>query len=119
MKWIRWIKMKLSIIIVNYNTYTLTKQTIDSVLEKKLPFKYEIMLVDNASQDDSMVRLQEDYKEIISQGLLNITLNDANLGFAKANNIEKVKGRVYLTPQFRYLCSRRLLTAVYAVHRAL
>lgn len=79
--------MKLSIIIVNYNTYTLTKQTIDSVLEKKLPFKYEIMLVDNASQDDSMARLQEDYKEIISQGLLNITLNDANLGFAKANNI--------------------------------
>ena len=98
MKWIRWIKMKLSIIIVNYNTYTLTKQTIDSVLEKKLPFEYEIMLVDNASQDDSMTRLQEDYKEIISQGLLNITLNDANLGFAKANNIgmRKSKGEYIL-----------------------
>lgn len=90
--------MKLSIIIVNYNTYTLTKQTIDSVLEKKLPFEYEIMLVDNASQDDSMVRLQEDYKELISQGLLNITLNDANLGFAKANNIgmRKSKGEYIL-----------------------
>ncbi len=90
--------MKLSIIIVNYNTYTLTKQTIDSVLEKKLPFKYEIMLVDNASQDDSMARLQEDYKELISQGLLNITLNDANLGFAKANNIgmRKSKGEYIL-----------------------
>lgn len=98
MKWIRWIKMKLSIIIVNYNTYTLTKQTIDSALEKKLPFKYEIMLVDNASQDDSMARLQEDYKEIISQGLLNITLNDVNLGFAKANNIgmRKSKGEYIL-----------------------
>lgn len=98
MKWIRWIKMKLSIIIVNYNTYTLTKQTIDSVLEKKLPFEYEIMLVDNASQDDSMARLQEDYKELISQGLLNITLNDANLGFAKANNIgmKKSKGEYIL-----------------------
>lgn len=98
MKRIRWIKMKLSIIIVNYNTYTLTKQTIDSVLEKKLKFEYEIMLVDNASQDDSMTRLQEDYKEIISQGLLNITLNDANLGFAKANNIgmRKSKGEYIL-----------------------
>lgn len=85
--------MKLSIIIVNYNTYTLTKQTIDSVLEKQLKFEYEIMLVDNASQDDSMARLQEDYKEIISQGLLNITLNDANLGFAKANNIGMRKSR--------------------------
>ena len=90
--------MKLSIIIVNYNTYSLTKQTIDSVLEKKLKFEYEIMLVDNASQDDSMTRLQEDYKEIISQGLLNITLNDANLGFAKANNIgmRKSKGEYIL-----------------------
>lgn len=93
MKWIRWIKMKLSIIIVNYNTYTLTKQTIDSVLEKKLKFEYEIMLVDNASMDDSMVKLQEDYKDIITEGLLKITLNDANLGFAKANNIGMRKSR--------------------------
>lgn len=90
--------MKLSIIIVNYNTYTLTKQTIDSVLEKKLPFEYEIMLVDNASMDDSMVKLQEDYKDIITEGLLKITLNDANLGFAKANNIgmRKSKGEYIL-----------------------
>ncbi|MBU3812200.1 MAG: glycosyltransferase family 2 protein [Candidatus Niameybacter stercoravium] len=90
--------MKLSIIIVNYNTYTLTKQTIDSVLEKKLPFKYEIMLVDNASMDDSMVKLQADYEDIIKEGLLNITLNDANLGFAKANNIgmRKSKGEYIL-----------------------
>ena len=90
--------MKLSIIIVNYNTYTLTKQTIDSVLEKKLPFEYEIMLVDNASMDDSMVKLQEDYKDIIREGLLKITLNDANLGFAKANNIgmRKSKGEYIL-----------------------
>ena len=98
MKRIRWIKMKLSIIIVNYNTYTLTKQTIDSVLEKKLPFEYEIMLVDNASMDDSMVKLQEAYKDIIREDLLNITLNDANLGFAKANNIgmRKSKGEYIL-----------------------
>lgn len=98
MKRIRWIKMKLSIIIVNYNTYTLTKHTIDSVLEKKLPFEYEIMLVDNASMDDSMVKLQEDYKDIIREGLLKVTLNDANLGFAKANNIgmRKSKGEYIL-----------------------
>ena len=98
MKRIRWMNMKLSIIIVNYNTYTLTKQTIDSVLEKKLLFKYEIMLVDNASQDDSMVKLQEDYEEIISQGILHITLNEANLGFSKANNIgiRQAKGEYIL-----------------------
>lgn len=79
--------MKLSIIIVNYNTYSLTKQTIDSVLEKKLPFEYEIMLVDNASKDNSMALLQADYKEIIEQGLVKVILNEDNLGFAKGNNI--------------------------------
>lgn len=90
--------MKLSIIIVNYNTYRLTKQTIDSVLEKKLPFEYEIMLVDNKSMDDSMERLQQDYKNEITKGIVNITLNEANLGFSKANNIgiRKSKGEYIL-----------------------
>ncbi|WP_082238563.1 glycosyltransferase [Niameybacter massiliensis] len=90
--------MKLSIIIVNYNTYRLTKQTIDSVLEKKLPFEYEIMLIDNKSMDDSMERLQQDYKDEIAKGIVNITLNEANLGFSKANNIgiRKSKGEYVL-----------------------
>lgn len=79
--------MKLSIIVVNYNTYGLTKQTIDSVLEKNLPFSYEIMLVDNKSMDDSMVKLQKDYEKYIESGVIRVILNDANLGFAKANNI--------------------------------
>lgn len=90
--------MKLSIIIVNYNTYRLTKQTIDSVLEKKLPFEYEIMLVDNKSMDDSIERLQQDYNNEITKGIVNITLNEANLGFSKANNIgiRKSKGEYIL-----------------------
>lgn len=79
--------MKLSIIVVNYNTYDLTKQTIDSVLEKHLPFGYEIMLVDNKSMDDSMVKLKRDYEKYIESGIIKVILNDANLGFAKANNI--------------------------------
>jgi GT2 family glycosyltransferase len=79
--------MKLSIIIVNYNTYTLTKQTIESVIEKEHPFQYEILLVDNASSDGSIERLQKDFNELILQGTLQIFINEINLGFAKANNI--------------------------------
>lgn len=79
--------MKLSIIVVNYNTYDLTRQTIDSVLEKQLPFAYEIMLVDNKSMDESMTKLQRDYEKHIVNGVIKVILNDANLGFAKANNI--------------------------------
>ncbi|MDR3593440.1 glycosyltransferase family 2 protein [Clostridium sp.] len=79
--------MKLSIIIVNYNTYALTKQTIDSIIEKKHAFQYEILLVDNASSDGSIERLQLEYNTAISEGILQVLINKANLGFAKANNI--------------------------------
>ena len=79
--------MKLSIIIVNYNTYSLTKQTINSIIEKEHPFQYEILLVDNASSDGSIERLQEEFNNLISEGILRICINEANLGFAKANNI--------------------------------
>ena len=49
--------MDLSIIIVNYETYDLTKQTIESVINQDQPFKYDIYVVDNASKDGSIDRL--------------------------------------------------------------
>lgn len=79
--------MKLSIIIVNYNTYNLTKQTIESVIKKEHSFEYEILLVDNASRDGSIEKLQETFNYIISKKILKIFINTSNLGFAKANNI--------------------------------
>ena len=53
--------MDLSIIIVNYRTYDLTKQTIESVISKNHPFKYDIYVVDNASEDGSLEKLQKDF----------------------------------------------------------
>lgn len=79
--------MKLSIIIVNYNTYSLTRQTIESVILKKHNFTYEIILVDNASVDGSIEALEDTFKEEVEKGLIHIVKNLANLGFAKANNI--------------------------------
>ena len=79
--------MKLSIIIVNYNTYDLTKQTIESIIQKEHPFQYEILLVDNASSDGSIENLQEHFNDLLLEGILQIFINEANLGFAKANNI--------------------------------
>lgn len=78
--------MKLSIIIVNYNTYELTKQTIEAVISQEVSFKYEMILVDNASTDGSIQNLQEDFEEIIAEGKLRVFRNGENLGFAKANN---------------------------------
>ncbi len=79
--------MKLSIIIVNYNTYALTKQTINSIIKMNHPFDYELILIDNASSDDSIEKIQIEFVDIISEGILKISINKSNLGFAKANNI--------------------------------
>ena len=75
-------QIKLSVIIVNYNTYHLTKQTIESVINKDYPFTYEIILVDNASSDGSIEDLKEHFK---SKEFIHIIENTANLGFGKAN----------------------------------
>lgn len=79
--------MSLSIIIVNYCTYDLTKQTIESVINKDHPFSYEIYLVDNASEDGSLEKLQEDFAKEAADGLIKFIANTENKGFAYANNI--------------------------------
>lgn len=79
--------MKLSIIIVNFNTYYYTKNTIKSVLESNMDFEYEIILIDNASFDDSIDKLEEEFKEYIENKYIQIIRNEKNLGFAGANNI--------------------------------
>lgn len=79
--------MKLSIIIVNYNTYKLTKQTIESVLLEQVDFDYEIILVDNASKDGSIEQLQEELMPYTQTGKIKIIINKDNLGFSKGNNV--------------------------------
>ena len=82
----RSVEMDLSIIVVNYRTYELTKQTIESVLDKDHPFSYEIFLVDNASGDGSLERLKEDFSKEAKNGRIKFIENNENRGFAHANN---------------------------------
>lgn len=44
--------MDVSVIIVNYNTRKLTGECIDSIFEKTSGITFEVIVVDNASQDD-------------------------------------------------------------------
>jgi hypothetical protein len=74
----------LSIIIVNYRTYQLTRQTVESVLEGDHPFRYQIYLVDNHSGDGSLEKLQEDYQD---QEHITFIKSEENRGFAHANNL--------------------------------
>ena len=70
--------MDLSIIIVNYETYDLTRQTIESVIKHEQPFEYDIFLVDNASKDKSIDRLQEYFQKESETGLIKFILNNEN-----------------------------------------
>ena len=79
--------MDLSIIIVNYGTYKLTKNTINSILKQKIDFEYEIFLVDSNSPDNSFFKLKEYFEDEIKKGLIKPIASDFNRGFAYANNI--------------------------------
>ena len=76
--------MDLTIIIVNYQTYKLTKNTIQSILENPCKYTYQIILVDNASTDDSIEKLENDYKD---NNKIKIIKSKTNGGFAYGNNL--------------------------------
>lgn len=84
-------RVKLSIIIVNYNTRRLTLECIKSINDSDPKVPYEIIVVDNGS-DDGSVEALENVKNI------KLIKNSDNLGFSKANNIgiKKAKSRYIL-----------------------
>lgn len=69
-----------SIVIVNYNTCDLTLQCIQSVVDQSSGFTYEIIVVDNASTDNSAKILSE-LKHV------KYIQNTTNAGFGAANNL--------------------------------
>ena len=73
--------MDLSIVIVNYQTFELTKNTINSIFEYEYPFSYEIFVVDNASSDDSLAKLQDYFRDRVK-----FIASAENNGFAAGNN---------------------------------
>ena len=85
--------MDLSVVIVNYQTFELTKNTINSILEYDYPFSMEIFVVDNASSDDSLARLKDYFG-----GDVKFIASEQNNGFAAGNNqaLRQASGRYQL-----------------------
>jgi len=75
--------MDLSIIMVNYATYDLTRQAVESVINSINAIDYEIIVVDNNSPDDSLQKLEDYFKEY---ECVKFVANEYNGGFAVANN---------------------------------
>jgi len=81
--------MKLSIIILNYNTKKLLIQTLKSISPK---LSHEIIVVDNASTDGSTQAVTNQFPDVI------LIKSTKNLGFAAGNNLglKKAKGQYLL-----------------------
>lgn len=71
----------VSIILVNYNTCELVIQCIQSIYDHTKNVSFEIIIVDNASSDESVLKIQEKFP------LVKFIVNDINIGFGKANNL--------------------------------
>ena len=74
---------KVSIVILTYNGTKMSKDTIDSVLKRSFYPNLETIVVDNASEKETVQMLKK-YKK---NPKLKIILNKTNYGFAKGNNI--------------------------------
>jgi len=72
--------IKVSFIIVDYNTFVPLQKLIDTIREKTKDVGYEIIVVDN-SGDTKTPFFQKNYPDI------NYISNSKNLGFSKAANI--------------------------------
>lgn len=84
--------MDLSIIVLNYKTRDLTLACLESVFSSATSYTYEVILIDNASNDGIIPMVNEQFPQIIC------IANTDNVGFSKANNqgIRVSKGRYVL-----------------------
>jgi hypothetical protein len=70
----------LSIIVLNWNTRDLLAQCLGAVLRFQGEAECEVMVVDNASTDDSLAMLAERFPQV------QVIYNTHNVGFAGGNN---------------------------------
>lgn len=74
-------KIDVSVIIINYNTYQLTCNCIQSVLDHTVAVQYEIILVDNASNECDPDLFKEKFPQV------KLVKSAVNKGFAGGNNL--------------------------------
>ena len=75
---------RVSVVILTYNNLDLTKACLQSIVERSDYPNLEIIVVDNASSDDTPAYLRE--FGMCHPGA-KVILNDTNLGFAAGNNV--------------------------------
>ncbi|HNX10732.1 MAG TPA: glycosyltransferase family 2 protein [bacterium] len=72
--------MDLSIIIVSYNVKEKLRQNLAALYNSQGDFSFEVIVVDNDSQDGSAAMVQNEFPQV------RLIANSENFGFSKANN---------------------------------
>ena len=72
--------LRLSIIIVNWNTVELLRQCLNCLFQEDLQIPFEVIVVDNASYDGSPEMVSKEFRRV------RLIQNSINTGFSKANN---------------------------------
>ena len=70
----------LTVVIVNWNTRAFLSRCLKSVLDDSHSIAISIIVVDNASTDDSVEMVQRNFPQVV------LVQNKTNVGFVKANN---------------------------------
>lgn len=73
--------MQLSVVILNYNVRYFLEQCLYSVQKAIVSLEAEIIVVDNASSDDSCAMVRERFPDV------KLITNTENYGFPKGNNV--------------------------------
>lgn len=74
---------KVSVVVITYNNFNLTVQCVNSILRNTTWPNYQLIVVDNGSDDGTCDYLERLRQEVPS---VKIILNPENRGFAAANN---------------------------------
>ena len=72
--------MDFSIIIVSWNVKDILRANLQSILQTNQQVSVEIIVVDNASKDESVKMIQSEFPSV------QVITNQVNIGFAKASN---------------------------------
>lgn len=72
--------MKITVIIVSFNTKEMLRKCLDSLWENPGSWPLEVFVVDNDSVDDSVSMVRQHFPQV------QLIENQVNLGFAAANN---------------------------------
>ena len=77
----------ISIILVNYNGSKFIYNCLASIREKLSNYCFETIIVDNASSDDSVDIIANNFPEF------KLICSEENLGFSRANNLAAIQSR--------------------------